>query len=268
MSGTKINCGRWNIGTFFRLFLGSILPPNVDRVIYLDCDTIVRHDLSAIYNLDLGNCSVAGADDCRSDLYRINIGENAGSIYINNGFLLIDLNKWRMDKTEESFLKFINKYKGDITYVDQGVLNGVLGSLGQIKEISPVYNAQRIFFDFNYQELICLRKPTHCLDKEDYRLATTDPVVVHFTPVFISGTRPWNPKDKHKFTKEFRDLKALSPWKEEPLRRDDRKPLKKIMTVFCKICPRKLMILIMSYLHSKWYPRKRIKTMNKLAQEK
>lgn len=45
MAGVDIEVGRWNISTFFRLFLCTILPDNLDRCIYLDCDTVVRHSL-------------------------------------------------------------------------------------------------------------------------------------------------------------------------------------------------------------------------------
>jgi lipopolysaccharide biosynthesis glycosyltransferase len=263
LTHTQIYVGRWNIGTFFRLYLGSILPQSVDRVMYFDCDMIIRHSLASIYSLDLKGCSVAGADDCRSDLYRINIGTKPGSTYINNGFILIDLQRWRQENVEEEFTKFINRYQGDITYMDQGVLNGVLGPKNEILEIDPIFNSQRIFFDFTYSELLALRKPEYHLSEKQYEAAVTDPVIVHFTPTFISGTRPWMVKDKHPFTKEYLYYKSLSPWKDVPLRKDDRKFAKKAMTVFCKILPRKLMIHIMSYFHSKWYPKKRIKIMNK-----
>ena len=49
---TKVYTGRWNIGTFFRLFLGSLLPKEVERAIYIDCDTIVRNSLHDVYNID------------------------------------------------------------------------------------------------------------------------------------------------------------------------------------------------------------------------
>ena len=263
IANTQIYVGRWNIGTFFRLYLSSILPREIDRVIYIDCDMIVRKPLDDVYNLDLGKCSVAGADDCRSDLYRIEIGCDPGTIYINNGFMLIDLKKWREEGTEKEFTEFISQRKGDLTYMDQAPLNGILGSKNKIYELSPIYNAQRVFFDFSFDELMRLRKPEHHLSAEEYNEAVTDPVVVHFTPVFISGTRPWQIKDNHPFTPEYRHYKSISEWKDEPYRKDDRKKKKKIMTVLCKICPRPLMISIMSYLHAVWYPKKRISIRDK-----
>ena len=264
LTKTRVYVGRWNIGTFFRLYLSSILPESIDKVIYLDCDVLVRHSLEDVYEIDLGDCSVAGVDDCRSDLYRDDIGTAHGSTYINNGFMLIDLKKWRNQSIESKFTDFIASRNGDCTYMDQAPLNSVLGNLNQIYPLPAKYNSQRIFFDFNFKQLMRLRKPKHHLSEEEYNEATSDPVVVHFTPVFISGTRPWQVKDKHKFTPEWRNYKELSEWKNEPYRKDDRKTKKKIMTVLCRICPRFIMIPIMSYLHASWYPKQRIKKYNKI----
>lgn len=263
LTKTKVYVGRWNIGTFYRLYLSSILPKEVERVIYIDCDMIVRHSLNEIYNLDMGNCLVAGVDDCRSNLYRVEIGCKPGTVYINNGFMIIDLKKWREENVEEKFTSFISDRNGDCTYMDQAPLNGVLGSENKIYELDAKYNSQRIFFDFKYKQLLKLRKPEHHLSEEQYNEAINNPVVVHFTPVFITGTRPWQKKDNHKFTCEWRHYKDISEWKDEPLRNDDRKKKKKIMTILCKVCPRMIMISIMSYLHATWYPKKRMKIYKK-----
>ena len=260
---TNIYVGRWNIGTFFRLYLPTILPKDIDRLIYIDCDTIVRHSIADIYNLDLGDCLVAAADDCRSDLYRVEIGSIPGGPYVNNGFMLIDLKKWREQNIEKDFTEFISLRKGDLTYMDQAPLNGVLGVRKQIFELEPKFNAQRIFFDFSYSQLLKLRKPEHHLSLEKYNEAINDPVVVHFTPTFLTGTRPWQVKDNHKFRNEYLYYKSISEWNDEPLRIDDRKKIKKIMTFICKITPRFILLPIMSYLHSTWYPKKRIKIARK-----
>lgn len=256
---TNIYVGRWNIGTFFRLYLSSIIPQDVDKIIYIDCDMIIRHSLKEIYNMDMDKYLVAGVDDCRSDLYRKEIGCRPGTIYINNGFMLINLKKWREEHVENKFSDFITSRKGDLTYMDQAPMNGVLVPENKIFELKPIYNAQRIFFDFTYKQLLKLRKPKHHLSLNEYNAAISDPVVVHFTPTFITGTRPWQIKDNHKFRNEYLYYKEISEWKNEPLRKDDRKKRKKIMTIICKLTPKFIIIPVIGYLHSKWYPKKRIK---------
>ena len=57
--GTSIDVGRWNISTFARLFYGSLLPKSVDKVIHVDCDTMVMDSLKPLWDMDLSGKAVA-----------------------------------------------------------------------------------------------------------------------------------------------------------------------------------------------------------------
>ena len=181
--------------------------------------------------------------------------------------MLINLKKWREENVEEKFTKFISLRNGDCTYMDQAPLNGILSPENKIYELEAKYNSQRIFFDFSYKQLLKLRKPNYHLSEKQYNEAIDKPIIVHFTPTFITGTRPWQKKDKHKYRNEYLYYKGISEWKDVQLRKDDRKLGKKIMTICCKMCPNFILIPIMSYLHSSWYPKKRIKKAKKYMRE-
>ena len=252
--GFEIHVGRWNISTFFRLFLCTILPENIERCLYLDCDTVIRHSLKELWSMDLKDKVVAAVDDCRSDRYKTELGLSADSTYTNNGVLLIDLKSWREMNVEKDFYEFIRNHNGDITYVDQGVLNGVLAKQGLVQVIHTKYDAMTIFFDFNYKDLLRVRKPEHHLSKQEYNETVTDPYIIHYTSCFMSGTRPWNEKNNHPFVGDYLKYKEMSPWKDTPQFPDDRKFLKKAMTKVCNILPKCIMIAIISTVHSKIYP--------------
>lgn len=252
--GLKLDVGRWNISTFFRLFLPTILPDNVERCIFLDGDTVVCHSLKELWEMDLEDKIVAAVDDCRSDRYKTELGLSANSTYTNNGVLLIDLKSWRELKVEREFLDFIIARNGDITYVDQGVLNGVLAKKGLVKVIHTKYDAMTVFFDFNFKELMNLRKPEHHLSEQEYNEAVSDPYIIHYTSCFYSGTRPWNEKCSHAKVDEYMKYKEMSPWKDLPQMPDNRKAAKKLMTTVCNILPKNLMIAGISLVHSKLYP--------------
>ena len=254
MAGTKINVGRWHISTFYRLLLGSILPEDVERVMYIDCDMIITKSLHDVWNMDMQGKYAMGADDCRGKAYRTNIGLEEEHIYINNGFLLIDLKAWRENNIEQLYLDFINKYNGDITYMDQGVLNGVLGSLDRVGLLPIEYNAQTVLYDFTYEQIGTYRRPLWAYSKEEYTKGIQEPVIVHFTSCFISGTRPWNEKNSHPYRKQFLEYRNMTPWSNEPLWKDDRKTAKKLMTFVCNIVPLPIVLAVFSVLHSKLYP--------------
>lgn len=250
----NIDIGRWNISTFFRLFLPTILPSGVERCIFLDGDTIVRHSLRELWEMDLEDKIAAAIDDCRSDRYKTELGLSTDNTYTNNGVILIDLKRWRELGVEKEFIEFMIARNGSITYVDQGVLNGVLAKKGLVKVIPTKYNVMTVFFDFNFKELIKLRHPEHHLSEEEYNEAVNDPYIVHYTSCFYSGTRPWNEKNNHPYVGEYLEYKAMSPWKDTPQLPDNRKKLKKLMTTVCNIMPKGMMIAIISLVHSKLYP--------------
>lgn len=262
MANTKINVGNWHISTFYRLFLSSILPQSIDKVLYIDCDTIILNSLKNIWEVDMKNYWVMGVDDCRGSRYRSNIGLRDNSIYINNGFILIDLKAWRENNIEEKYLAFINKYNGDITYVDQGVLNGVLGSFGRIGLMKQEYNIQTVFLECSYDEIKIYRRPIFAYSKEEYDKAVNNPIVIHFTSFFMSGTRPWNKENNHVYRNEFLRYRSMTPWKESPLWDDSRNYGRILITKILNMLPKKIVFNIVSLAHAKLYPMVRDIKMN------
>lgn len=253
-SDTEINVGRWNISTFYRLFLPSMLPETVKKVLFIDCDTLVMQDLSPLWEMDMEDKWLYGVDDCRGAAYRTNLGLKPEDNYINNGVLLIDLEAWRKNKVEDMFLQYIRENQGDITFVDQGVQNGVLSKLGRSGILHPKYNCMTVFFAFDYKNLIKLRKPPVPGDPMQYQEAVKNPAIVHFQSCFRMSIRPWVVGCKHPYAKTYLEYKAKSPWKETPMMPDDRTVPQKMLSVVTSIMPESLMVSSISFVHTKIYP--------------
>ena len=250
----KIDVGRWHISTFSRLFLLHVLPETLDKVIYIDCDMIIRHSLKKLWEMDMEGTWCMSADDCRGKMYRTDIDIPETSIYTNNGLMVIDLEAWRKNDVETMFIQFINKHHGDITYVDQGVLNGVFQPIKKVKLLPISYNAQTACYDLGYDGLKKCRRPVWAYSKEDFNRGIADPVVVHFTTCFMSGTRPWFKKDSHPFRKEFLKYRSLTAWKNDPLWEDGTPRKKKLMTHLSQILPRPIVYGIICVVHVWIYP--------------
>ena len=253
-SATEINVGRWNISTFYRLFLPSMLPETVKKVLFIDCDTLVMQDLSPLWEMDMEDKWLYGVDDCRGAAYRTNLGLKPEDNYINNGVLLIDLEAWRKNKVEDMFLQYIRENQGDITFVDQGVQNGVLSKLGRSGILHPKYNCMTVFFAFDYKNLIKLRKPPVPGDSMQYQEAVKNPAIVHFQSCFRMSIRPWVVGCKHPYAKTYLEYKAKSPWKETPMMPDDQTVPQKMLSVVTSIMPESLMVSSISFVHTKIYP--------------
>ena len=83
---------------YARLLLDLIVPPEAERVIYLDCDTMLLDDIAALHEVDLGGKALGAVRDGWA-LFNKN-GRDArekrdifdpASPYFNSGMLVIDL---------------------------------------------------------------------------------------------------------------------------------------------------------------------------------
>ena len=251
---TKIDVGRWHISTFSRLFLLHVLPEGMDKIIYIDCDMIIRHSLKTLWEMDMEGTWCMSADDCRGKMYRKDIGIPMDSIYTNNGLMVIDLDAWRKNDVESKFIDFINEYHGDITYMDQGVLNGVFQPLKKVKLLPISYNAQTVCYDLGYDGLQACRKPVWAYTRDEFERGIDDPTVVHFTTCFMSGTRPWFKVDHHPYRVEFLKYRSLTAWKDEPLWDDKTPGKKKLMTKVSQTLPKSITYGIIHVAHVWAYP--------------
>ena len=102
--------------TYFRILIADMFP-QYDKAVYLDCDTVILGDISALYNYDLGANLVAGAP-CEGvnsfEVYRDYVRTVDGldpDYFFNAGVLLMDLKAFREEKFYEQFAELLGRYK-------------------------------------------------------------------------------------------------------------------------------------------------------------
>lgn len=260
LEGTRINLQKWNISTFGRLFEASSLP-DLDRVIHVDCDTVVDGSLGSIWELDMSHAVVAGAPDCLSDAYKSNIGLEPKDTYVNAGFLVMNLQRIRELGLEQKFMEYIEKKYKMLTYVDQEVLNSCIPEDEKI-ELPLRYNSYSILHHLNYNQLKTLRRVDHMFSEENYDDAINNPVVLHYTGCFLEGTRPWIEGDKHPKKAVFEKYKKQSQWADMPAWKDKRNTKQFLESLIVKVTPKCVLTPVVGYIHGVYVPRK-----NKLKQE-
>lgn len=246
--GMKVAVDRGSLSQYARLFVASDLPSGIERVLYLDCDIIFCQSVSLLWNLDMHGKTIAALNDAFSRQYRANINLEPEDVMFNSGVMLIDLNRWKEQKVEDRLLEFISSKQGKIQQGDQGALNAVLSH--DTYCFHPKFNSVTIFYDFTYHELYVYRKPAGKYYTEaEVKEATDQPVIIHFTTSFLSR-RPWVKDCHHRYCELWRSYKAESPWKDEPLREDNRPSWKlKGIKVFNKL-PRGLAMHIAGFLQA------------------
>ncbi|WP_270813300.1 glycosyltransferase family 8 protein [Hungatella effluvii] len=213
--GMEVAIDRGSLSQYARLFVSSVLPKDLKRVLYLDCDIIIAQSLEELWDLDMHGKTVAALKDAFSKWYRMNIDLKPNDIMFNSGVMLIDLEKWREKNIEKKLTKFISGKNGKIQQGDQGTLNAILSK--DVWCFEPRFNTVTIFYDFSYKEMMTYRKPPKGYYTEiEVREATKHPVIIHFTTSFLSR-RPWVKGCQHRYLGEWEKYKKLSPWKDSEL---------------------------------------------------
>lgn len=113
--------------TYFRIFIAKMFP-QYDKALYLDCDTVILGDISALYNYDLGNNLLAGAP-CEGvnsfEIYKRYVREVDGldpDYFFNAGVILMNLKLFREENFYEQFAELLQKYKFTVIQ-DEDYLN-------------------------------------------------------------------------------------------------------------------------------------------------
>lgn len=226
-----------SLSMYSRLFISKILPYDIEKIIYLDCDSLVLNSLKNVYNKKLDDFYVAGVLDIVPQIYKksINIFDEE---YINSGFMLINLKRWREENIEQKFVDYIKKYNANVPHHDQGIINGVLH--GGIKLLHPKYNVITPLYELDYKNLKSIYKMKKYYLKAEIEEAINSPVFAHLVSSF-SG-RPWEEKNIHPLSKEFFYYKKKTPWKSIALKKDSKNKNVKIMKFIYQRLPRAIFI--------------------------
>ena len=182
-------CAHVPVQTYFRYIIPQ-LKPEYDKVLYLDCDMIIRKSLSNLWNTELGNNYAAAVQEFYVDAS--NKMKIKMPIVFNAGMLLLNNRKLVEDGIADLLFANTEKLKDKIVYVDQDILNYTFQN--KVVWANPIYNAQ-----------IDLWRPGTCAKSiytpEQMWWARNDPAIVHYN----SHLKPW--KDEG-----LKELKRYHPF--------------------------------------------------------
>ncbi|MBQ8468471.1 MAG: glycosyltransferase family 8 protein [Clostridia bacterium] len=112
--------------TFLRLFAYKFLPQEMDKLLYLDVDTLCLGDVGELYDIDINNYILAACRDKIWDLDRtIEHGKELGIEHdmFNAGIILFNMKKVRKLWDEKLVVDMIEKAGKKLLYLDQDLLN-------------------------------------------------------------------------------------------------------------------------------------------------
>ena len=127
--------------TYFRFKLPELLP-KLEKILYLDCDVIVRTSLKELFAVSFKDKAVAMVEDVESKREAARLGLKK---YCNAGVMLINLDYWRKNDISRLLFDYVKTNKKKILWQDQDVINAVLDE--KIKYINNKWNYQYFLYD-------------------------------------------------------------------------------------------------------------------------
>ena len=168
----------WSIYTWYRVLLPEVLPEDVERILYLDADTIVAGNLKELFDIDMTNSAIAGTLDYETlnveTFSRCGYEQSKG--YVCAGVLLMNLQYWRQHNLSEKVIRWGYDNNDRIKFPDQDTINYLCRDS---KILLPLrYDIVDGFFGNE-----AFYAPIY---KEQLRDCIERPAIIHY-----AGQRPW-----------------------------------------------------------------------------
>lgn len=194
-----------SLATYYRLLIPQYIDKDIDRILFLDSDLIVRKDISELWKVDLEKFALAACLEHVGKEHLLKLGLEDNSDYFNAGVLLINVKLWCKEEVSNRALNFIKKNVTRIKYWDQDALNAVLAN--SWLNLNPKWNVGNAFFNDKAFLL------SNAFSKDEIANLKSDPAIVHFS----GSEKPWHLNNKHPFKLEYIFYKSKTPWKNENL---------------------------------------------------
>lgn len=126
----NVSGSRFTIAMFYKFFIGDLVPPDVEKMIYLDSDIIVNLDIAELWKINLGDKifatvpEIANYESAEIMNYKPLCRNNLVDVedYFNAGVLLMNLKTLR---TEDKIILDGIKFRGtkpNYKFFDQTII--------------------------------------------------------------------------------------------------------------------------------------------------
>ncbi|MDR2600616.1 MAG: glycosyltransferase family 8 protein [Oscillospiraceae bacterium] len=203
----------WNTATYYRIFIDQLIPKSVDRILYIDSDTLVvgkLHELEDYVFDDDKACAMTL--EPIYNCYLNMIGLDDGSLYYTAGVILYDIANWKRLNCNAKLIHAFYEGHGRYFIADQDIINHTINK--NIQVLNPEYNVMTIWCQLGAKNAIRSRKrgtdETNFYSSEKLTHAIENPVILHCINGFLG--LPWQKGNKHYFRKEWKYYRNISQW--------------------------------------------------------
>ena len=186
---------KWSSGTHchYHKIIIPILFPYMERILYLDCDTLIFKDISKMYNLDFNHNFILGAQ--AHDKYIMKKFNLKLKALVNAGVILFNIKKIRKCNKDIELLYFTMKNSKNLKYPEQDSMNIVFNpNIG----ILPYEYGMRIIDSLQTYKERCENSYIIKYSINEIKNAILRPAIVHL--VYCSP-KIWNKGTKNRYGK-------------------------------------------------------------------
>ena len=200
------NTGRHIATIYSKIFFSRI--KGVDKMIYLDSDTVVVGSLQQLWDENLESCYMGVVETNPTKFYK-ELDLPKGERFFNDGMAIVNVDYCRKNDLIGQVLRVVEKFNGNPPTLSEGALNKVC--YGKVKYISLQYNLMAGLLFMGRLNASYLASVLH-YTKEEIEESCDHPVVIHYLSAFYN--RPWLSPCTHPYKDEYYKYQALSPWKD------------------------------------------------------
>jgi lipopolysaccharide biosynthesis glycosyltransferase len=194
---------RFGAVAWFRLLLPELLP-DVDKLLYLDADTLVTDSIGALWDTPLGDAPMAAVANVveRPMWQHVKaLGIDDPRRVFNTGVMLMDLASLREERLLEAVMKVVRDRRADLVWPDQDALNIVFAD--RWYGLHPRWNAQNSLW--SWADLAC-----GVFGSGTVAEATASPAILHFEGPSLC--KPWHTLCQHPWRDEYWRHLRCTPW--------------------------------------------------------
>lgn len=169
------------------MFLRFLIPElfvKYDKVLYLDCDLIIQHDVSEIFNTKTNKALAVVKNICNSYIkdYVISTLNIDCDKYFNSGVILFNIKNLNTENFSTKIFEIFPNYQ-DLEMPDQDLLN--------------IYFKNNVFYldmkwNFQWHNYVYEKYSEFSISqRQEYLDAAKNPYIIHYT----THIKPWNNKD-------------------------------------------------------------------------
>jgi lipopolysaccharide biosynthesis glycosyltransferase len=192
---------------WYRVFLPELLP-EVDKLLYLDVDTIVLDSLRPLWETDVSGHYLAAVTNVFIEGHFAHIpplGLSSPEEYFNTGVMLLNLAELRREGATERVTRWAVDNQEKLLWPEQDAMNVVLGK--RRLRLHPRWNCMTSVLEFPWSMLV--------FGVEPLQEARSNPAIRHFEGPNVN--KPWHHACQEEMRELYLEHRLGTPWPEVEL---------------------------------------------------